>query len=86
MKKILIIVGLLAISSVAAFAAPVKTSKAIPLSDTQMESVKGQAYLYVYIWNGSSYITYIGGQYIGPNNYEYQIVYSGGPQSGTYFY
>lgn len=83
MKRSLIIAGLLALCSVAAFAAPVKTSKAVPLNETQMEAVKGQALLYVYYWNGSSYVTAIEAQNIGYTGYAYQIVHSGGPQNAV---
>ena len=78
MKKIMIVAGLLALSSVAASAASPRTSKAVPLNETQMKSVKGQAYLYVYVWNGSGYVTQIEAKYIGYTGYAYQIVYTGG--------
>lgn len=61
MKK-LILVGLLALSSIAAVAASVKTSKAIPLSTSQMEAIKGQGTVTVWVWTeappGSGYFYY----------------------------
>ena len=85
MKKIMIVAGLLALSSVAATAASVKTSKAVPLNDTQMASVKGQGYLYVYYWNGFSYVTVYAGLDLGNTSYYAQIVHSGGPQNGVVY-
>lgn len=49
MKK-LIIVGMLAVASLAATAATVKTSKATPLSTPQMESIKGAGTSFYYTW------------------------------------
>jgi hypothetical protein len=93
MKK-LIIVGLLAISSLAANAATMKTSKATPLTTPQMESIKGAGTITVYhwqgtYWNGYQYVNWeyvVAGMYdtgpYGPNG----AYYDGGPRAGMYYY
>ena len=83
MKKTLIIASLLAICSVAATAASVKTSKAVPLNDTQMESVKGQGLVYVYVWCGTGY--QLVGTSVTPcgDNYAFHNYYNGGPLNGV---
>ncbi len=83
--KNIIIAGLCCLSSVAALAAPVKTSKAVPLSDDQMASVKGQGILSIYSWTGSSYILvyYVD---VGPTSpWRTETIYNGGPQAGIYY-
>jgi len=79
----------MAVCSVAAYGAPVKTSKPVPLRDTEMASVKGQSDLYVFVWNqqgsGPFYTAMVWAQYLGYQGYAYQLVYSGGPLAGTYF-
>ncbi|HLP07137.1 MAG TPA: hypothetical protein VK178_03165 [Opitutaceae bacterium] len=87
MKK-LIIVGLLAVTSVAATAATVKTSKAAPLSTPQMESIKGAGTLYIYDWHRDAFGN-LGYQLVyvantgptGPSGY----VHIGGPTPGTFY-
>lgn len=81
MKKALFIAGLLAVSSVAALAASVKTSKAQPLSDTQMESVKGQGTVIAYVWINGAYVQQapVFTHCMDPYTH---VVYSGGPQNG----
>ena len=81
MKKLLIIAGLVAVSSVAAVAASVKTSKAVPLSETQMASVKGQGTVIAYVWFGTSYVAQ---SPVFTSCYDpyTHIVYSGGPLNG----
>lgn len=49
MKRLLAIT-IIATCAVAAFAAPVKKSKAVPLNDSQMESVKGQGTITGWVW------------------------------------
>lgn len=81
MKRALIITGLLAVSSVAALAASVKTSKAQPLSDMQMESVKGQGTVIAYAWINGAYVQQ---SPVFTSCYDpyTHIVYSGGPLNG----
>ena len=55
MKKLLIIAGLLAVSS-AAFAASAKTSKPIALNKAQMSAAKVQGTFTVYSWTGVQYV------------------------------
>ena len=78
----MIVVGLLALSSVAAIAASVKTSKAVALNDTQMASVKGQAVLRVFLWVGNNY-TVVQTCYIGEGVTD-AWQYTGGPLDGQY--
>lgn len=81
MKKALIVVSLLAASSVAVFAASAKTSKPVALNDAQMQAVKGQANnLYVFLWQNGGY-SVIQTNPIGNTHYDvYQ--YAGGPLDG----
>jgi hypothetical protein len=95
MKK-LITVGLLAISSLAATAATMKTSKATPLSSSQMESIKGAGTMVVFVWTGYNWNSYT--QQYQYWDYAYYASYDtgmngpngrtnyGGPNPGTWFY
>jgi len=76
MKK-LIIVGLLAVSPMLAFASPVKTSKPVALSETQMQSVKGQGTIVVFVWSNNTWV--LSAQInTGPNGPS-GVYYIGGP-------
>lgn len=82
--KTIIIAGLLVVSSVAALAAPAKTSKPVALTDNQMQAVKGQGVMTVYAWNGSSYYVVFHAD-VGNTTWSTHTVYSGGPQNGVYY-
>lgn len=84
MIKRLIVICLLAVSPVAVFAASSKTSHAIPLSDSQMAVVKGQASMFVFAWNASnSTYSLVYQANIGYTGYQFQFVYSLGPRNGV---
>lgn len=76
MKK-LIIAGLLAVSPMLVFAGSVKTSKPVALSEAQMQSVKGQGTILVYVWANNTWVlsTNIDTGPNGPSG----IYYVGGP-------
>lgn len=85
MKKSLIVLGLLAVSSLVAFAGPARTSKPVPLTDAQMKSVKGQGYVIAYVWNGSSYVAQAPVFTHCMDLYSHHV-YSGGPQNGQQYH
>jgi len=50
----MILAGLMALVCSALSASSVKTSKAVALTNAEMQSVKGQGYFYVWVWTASS--------------------------------
>lgn len=83
--KNIIIVGLFAFSSIAALAAPAKTSKAVALTDRQMASIKGQGIITVYVWTEGAYITVFSTDVGFTSSWHTQNIYNGGPLSGIYY-
>lgn len=77
MKKV-ILVSVLAIASVSAFAAPAKSSKAKTMSDSQMAQVKGEGTIEVWSWTGTTYVLSQRAD-TGPNGPS-QEIFIGGPQ------
>lgn len=84
MKKI-VTIALLSVSSAAAFAAPTKTSKPVPMTETAMAAVRGQGTLYVMQWmqlhhtRPYQYVPISMTPIDGPDQYQYH----GGPLDNT---